>query len=400
MKLSLRRRSSALLACSLAALFSVSPFTFAAPGDALAGVKTQADLDKVIAETADAKLKQAIKDNAAAILAAANEKTHVEAILKAIEISPGKVEKINTTPDSLKQAAGGDIALFDTLKTVDLGIPNAGPHDHRKTDPYDAAFFEHVGQLSRIESLNIIATKCSDDWIAPLGNLKTLKSLRFTNNGKLSDVGLEKLAGLKQLEAFSFVGTGMKGHAYAKFEGWTTLTRVSHRGSSIDDEGLALLCEKFPNLESISLAHAKCGDAGVAQLPKLTKLKGLELGSKNATPGSLVHVAKMSLEYLQLGDGLDAPEGVAAIKGMTTLRRLTLTNAKSLGDADLQAVAGIKGLESLELNSVELTDERLPLLKSFSHLKELRIVNRPKGYTPEVQAKVKELLPKVKLKFE
>lgn len=400
MKLSLRSRSSVLLACSLAALVSVSPFAFATPGDALSGVKTQADLDKVIAETADAKLKQAIKDNAAAILAAADEKTHVEAILKAIEISPGKVEKINATPDSLKQAAGGDISLFETLKVVDLGIPNAGPHDHRKTDPYDAAFFEHVGQLSKIESLNIIATKCSDDWIAPLGKLKTLKALKFTNNGKLSDVGLEKLAGLKQLEAFSFVGTGMKGHAYAKFEGWTALTRVSHRGSSIDDEGLTLLCEKFPNLESISLAHAKCGDAGVAALPKLTKLKGLELGSKNATPGRLVHVAKMSLEYLQLGDGLDAPEGIAAIKGMTTLRRLTLTNAKSLADADLQAVAGIKGLESLELNSVELTDERLPLLKSFSHLKELRIVNRPKGYTPEMQAKVKELLPKVTLKFE
>lgn len=400
MNFQLRRRSSVLLACSLAALFSVSPFAFSSPGDALAGVETQADLDKVIAETADAKLKQAIKDNAAAILAAANEKTHVEAILKAIEISPGKVEKVNATPDSLKQAAGGVVALFDTLKTVDLGIPNAGPHDHRKTDPYDAAFFEHVGQLSKIESLNIIATKCSDDWIAPLGKLKTLKTLKFTNNGKLSDAGLEKLAGLNQLQAFSFVGTGMKGHAYSKFEEWTALTRVSHRGSSIDDEGLAALCAKFPNLESISLAHAKCGDAGVAQLPKLTKLKGLELGSKNASPGSLVHVARMSLEYLQLGDGLDAPEGVAAIKGMTTLRRLTLTNAKSLADADLQAVAGIKGLESLELNSVELNDERLPLLKSFSHLKELRIVNRPKGYTPEVQAKVKEILPKVALKFE
>ena len=400
MKPSLRRRSSVLLACSLAALASFSPCAFAAPAEALAGVKTQADLDKVIAETEDAKLKQAIKDNAATILAAAGERAHVEAILKAIEISPGKVEKINATPDSLKLAAGGDVALFDTLKTVDLGIPNAGPHDHRKTDPYDAAFFEHVGHLSALESLNIIATKLDDEWITPLGNLKTLKSLKFTNNGKLSDVGLEKLAGLKQLEAFSFVGTGMKGHAYAKFEGWTALTRVSHRGSSIDDEGLTLLCEKFPNLESISLAHAKCGDAGVAQLPKLTKLKGLELGSKNATPGSLSHVAKMSLEYLQLGDGLDAPEGVAAIKGMTTLRRLTLTNAKLLTDTDLQALGGIKGLESLELNSVDITDERLPLLKSYAHLKELRLVNRPKGYSPEIQAKIKELLPKTTLKFE
>ena len=114
---------------------------------------------------------------------------------------------------------GGDVSLFDTLKLVDLAMPNAGPHDHRKVDPYDAAFFGHLGHIQTLESLNIIATKLSDEWIAPLGKLTNLKTLRFTNNGKLTDVGMAHLAGLKNLEQFSFVGTGMKGHAYAKCEG-------------------------------------------------------------------------------------------------------------------------------------------------------------------------------------
>ena len=93
---------------------------------------------------------------------------------------------------------------------------------------------------------NIIATKANDEWIVSFANLTNVKSLRFTNNGKLTDAGLEHLAGLKQLETFSYVGTGMQGHAFAKFEGWTNLKSCSFRGSSIDDEGLRNLCRTFP----------------------------------------------------------------------------------------------------------------------------------------------------------
>ena len=372
----------------------------AAPPAALANIKSQRDLDAVIASTTDAGLKQALQNHAAALLAAPELHSHVEAVIRAVQASPGKVEKINTTPESLKKAVGGELAIFDTLKLVDLAIPNAGPHDHRKVDPYDAAFFEHLGHIKTIESLNIIATKLSDEWIAPLGKLTNLKMLRLVNNGKLTDVGMAHLAGLKNLESFSFVGTGMKGHAYAKFEGWTRLVKVSHRGSSIDDEGLRQLCEHLPNLESISLAHAKFTDAGAVHLNKLTKLKGLEIGTRNATPSCLQHLTKLPLTYLQLGDGLDTPEGIALIKGISTLRRLTITNAKPLTDADLKLVASITQLEQLELSGVNLPDERLALLKDFAFLKTLRLVPSGAPFTPETQAKVKQLLPKAELLFK
>lgn len=367
---------------------------------ALNTIKSQQDLDAVIASVKDADLKKALQAHASALLGAVEERRHVEAIMKAIEISPGKVEKINTTPESLKKAVGGDVVLFDTLKAVDLAIPNAGPHDHRKVDPYDAAFFEHVGHLKSLESLNIIATKLNDDWIAPLGQLHTLKTLRFTNNGKLTDAGLERLAGLKNLETFSFVGTGMKGHAYSKFEGWTRLIKVSHRGSSIDDEGLKQLCEHLGSLESLSLAHAKFTDAGAVHLTKLSKLKGLEIGSQNATPSCLQHLRKLPLEYLQIGDGLDKPEGIRLIKDIPTLRRLTLTNAKDLTDADLKLVAGMTQLEHLELGRIDLPDERLGQLKDFAFLKSMRLVPASAAFTPETQARIKQLLPKVEIQFK
>lgn len=310
---------------------------------------------------------------------------HVEAVTRIVEGAKGKVEK---TEDG------------QSLKLVDLAVPNTGPHDHRTDDPYDAAFFEHLGHITTLESLNIISTKFNDEWMPNIAKLTNLKSLRFTNNGKLTDVGMEQLAGLKNLEAFSFVGTKITGKAYAKFDGFTKLVRVSHRGSSIDDEGLKELCDHLPNLESISLAHAKFTDAGAVHLAKLTKLKGLELGTNNATPQALQHIAKLPLESLQLGEGFDSIESIPLIKGIATLRRLTLTNATKLTDAELKTVAGLTQLDHLELSKIPLPDDRLAVLVDFAFLKSMRLVPVKDPFTEETQAKIKALLPKTALTFK
>ena len=309
---------------------------------------------------------------------------HVEAVTRIVTGAKGKVE---LTADG------------QGVKLIDLNVPGAGPHDHRKDDPYDAAFFEHVGHLSTLESLNIISTKFNDDWMPSLAKLTNLKSLRFTNNGKLTDAGMAQLAGLKNLENFSFVGTQMTGKAYAQFEGFGKLTRVSHRGSSIDDEGLRQLCDHLPNLESLSLAHAKFTDAGAPHLAKLTKLKGLELGTSKATPQALKHIAKLPLEYLQLGEGFESGACIPLIKDISTLRRLTLTNPQAITDADLLALAGLTQLTHLEIGRMPLPDERLAVLKPFAFLKTMRLVPAKAPFTPEQQAKIQALLPQTKIAF-
>jgi hypothetical protein len=311
--------------------------------------------------------------------------SHVEAVTRIVEGAKGKVEK---TADG------------QSLKLVDLNVPGAGPHDHRAVDPYDAAFFEHLSHITTLESLNIISTKANDEWIAPLGKLTNLKSLSFTNNGKLTDAGMATFAGLKNLEKFNFVGTAMTGAAYAKFEGFTKLVRVSHRGSSINDEGLKQLCAHLPNLESISLAHARFTDAGAPALATLTKLKGLEVGAHGATPAALKNITALPLEYLQLGEGFESSAALDIIKDIKTLNRLTLTNSKALTDADLQKVATMTQLQSLEFSGLVMTEERIPQLQAFAFLKSLRLVTTPKALSPELQAKVKALLPKTALRFE
>jgi len=309
---------------------------------------------------------------------------HVEAVIRIVEGAKGKVEK---TEDG------------QSLKLVDLAVPNTGPHDHRKDDPYDAAFFEHLGQITTLESLQVISTKANDEWITPIGQLTSLKTLSFINNGKLTDAGMEKLAGLKNLQSFNFVGTSITGRAYAKFDGFTKLVKASHRGSRIDDDGLQQLCERLPNLESLSLAHAKFTDAGAPYLAKLTKLKALQIGSRNATPACLKNLIALPLESLRLSDGLEAPDSIAFIKAIPTLKHVALDGLK-LDDAGLKLAADLKQVEKLELSGLDLPDERLPQLQQFAFLKDLRLTRPPQGYPPETQAKIKALLPKVDVKFQ
>ncbi len=310
---------------------------------------------------------------------------HAEAVVRIVTGAKGKVE---LTTDG------------QGVKLIDLNVPGAGPHDHRKDDPYDAAFFEHVGHLATLESLNIISTKFNDEWMAPIGKLTNLKVLRFTNNGKITDAGMVQLAGLKNLETLSIVGTHITGKAYAQFEGFTKVTRVSHRGSSIDNEGLRQLCDHLPNLESLSLAHAKFTDAGAPHLAKLTKLKGLEVGAAKATPQALKAIAKLPLEYLQLGEGFESGAAIAFIKDIATLRRLTLTNAQGITDTDLQGLAGLTQLIHLEIGKMPLPDERIPALKPFAFLKSMRLVPAKAPFTPEQQAKIQAMLPQTKIDFK
>ena len=119
-----------------------------------------------------------------------------------------------------------------------------------------------------------------------------------------------------------------------------------------------------------------------------------------ATPACLVNLAALPLEYLQLGEGFDAPESLRKIQDFKTLKRLTLTDCSKTADADLQVLASMKHLESLELGNLPMTEERTASLKPFAFLTALRLVQRPQVYPPEIQTKITALLPKVQVTFQ
>ena len=397
----------------------------------LSKITSRAELDAFIAATTNAALKKSLSDHADAILAAAKQHPHVEAVIRTIESAPGSFTKVNTTPEALKKAAGGDIAIFDTLTQVSTNIQGGKAHDHRKEndDPYNAAFIEHLGHIPSLEAVRLEASGIHDAWVAPLLKLKKLKSLSVSGFGRLgdaslaqlqqltecpdltnlelayfgkaTDAGWEKLAGLKNLESFTPRGAGYPGHFFAKFDGWTKLKRINFHSNALDDEGLGHVCEKFPNLEFIKLWHSKSlTDAGAEHFKKLKNLTGIEISCAKATSGLVKHLRHLPMEYVALEYGVCAPaaDAIATVKAIPNLRKLSL-DAKAFTDADLTAVAGVTQINELSLSNLELPDARLPQLQAFAHLKSLTLVRYGKAYPDETQAKVKAALPKVDVKF-
>ena len=419
---------TALLLTPLATLHAAAPD--------LSKITSRADLDAVIAVTKEAPLKQALSDHAAAILTAAERHPHVVAVIRTIESAPGAYSKINTTPEALKTAAGGEIAIFDSLTLVSTSIASGKAHTYRdaKDDPYDAAFIEHLGHILTLESVKIVATKIEDSWLPPLLKLKNVKSLSMEGTarglkgspalgdpslkqlrgleqcpgltslelayfGQATDAGLEQLAGLKNLESFTFRGSPIKGHGFAKFEGWTKLKRINFHSNSLDDEGFGYVCERFPNLEFIKLWHSKLlTDASAEHFKKLKKLTGIEISCSKATASLVKHLPELPMEYVALEYGVNAPasDAIATVKAIPTLRRLKLSG-NPLTDADITALAGATQLTELSFHVSDLPDERLPQLQAFSFLKSLRIDPSKKPFTPETQTKVKALLPRVEV---
>ncbi len=152
----------------------------------LSKINSRADVNAVIAATADAALKQALTDHTDAILAAAARHPHVDAVIRTIKIAPGTFTTVNTTPEALKKAAGGDIPLFDTLTQIDTRIVGGKAHDHRKEneDSYDASLL----QLQRL----------TDSDLTALAGATQLEELSFG----ILDLPDERLP---QLQAFFFL---------------------------------------------------------------------------------------------------------------------------------------------------------------------------------------------------
>ena len=400
----------------------------------LSGLSSLAELDALIASSGDAALKKALSDHADEILAAAKRHPHVKAVIRTIEAAPGEYEKINTTPAELKQAAGQELAVFDTLTMVTTRIKGGKAHDHRSKseDPYNAAFVEHLGQITSLETLYLEARNIEDSWVTPILNLKNLsklsiigfarlgddalaqlqhldtacpklKDLALAYFGKATDAGLEQLSGLKHLERFTFRGSPVRGHAFAKFTGWNSLTYINFHSNGLDDQGLGDVCESFPNLEFIKLWHSKLlTDASAKHLKKLTRLKGIEISCRNATANLFKHIEDIPLEYAALEYGVNSPAAqvIESAKSAPTLRRLSI-QVSAFTPSELRQLAELTQIEQLSLSSLPLTDEHIGILKNFDHLKELSLVERRREhlYSDAAKAKVRAALPDVAVRF-
>lgn len=153
----------------------------------------------------------------------------------------------------------------------------------------------------------------SDEAFYHMGHLSPTVTYLFVEGGEFTDKGVKELQRLKNLE---FLGIG-----------WN---------KGLDDAGVAHMAE-LPNLTEVLVSGCKgVKGPGIERLAKLKKLKTLKAAGTSITDSTLVHLKKLGVEELYLG------QNDVTSNGLKTLL------------ADRNA---LKNLKTIELKKVNLTAE-------------------------------------------
>jgi Leucine Rich Repeat (LRR) protein len=156
----------------------------------------------------------------------------------------------------------------------------------------------HLDGLPKVEMLLLHGSQASDNGLAHLGRLASLRKLYIWDTPGVTDVGVAHLAGCRKLEYVHLSGSQLSDDSARVFAQLPRLKGLSLQGNNLTDAG----CEhlgKMTQLESLWIGcvderRSKIGDAGVAHLWNLTNLDTLEIQHSEVTNEGLMHLTKLT----------------------------------------------------------------------------------------------------------
>lgn len=145
-----------------------------------------------------------------------------------------------------------------------------------------------------------------------------------------------------------------------------------HQGQ-VTDKSLGYV-KQLRGLEELFIWDGhRVGDAGVAHLTSLPRLRYLHLSNSRITDQSLRHLSTLpNLEGLALQGNRFTDQGLESLKDMKKLKQLVVgLGDTQITDAGLRYLKDLTQLEKLGLQRTGITDEGLRHLEGLTNLKEL-----------------------------
>lgn len=215
----------------------------------------------------------------------------------------------------------------------------------------------------RLFALLVVTALYSHEWItdADLESLVSQPNLQKVDLSLslITDAGMERLKSLENITDLNlFAVEHITDAGIASLRGWSKLQRLNLRGTDITDTSLEYLAQ-IPSIRSLDISYTQITNNGLEHLSALTNLEELALGGNKVT-GAGLRVLKLlpALRSLNLNGAQKRNSGTWAV---------------SLTDLDLDAVAGLKGLQSLDLGGLKITDAGIARLKPLAHLSALDV---------------------------
>ena len=279
---------------------------------------------------------------------------------------------------------------------------------------------QRISQLENLTKLWVQKSDVTDDGLASVGKMKRLTNVSFFKCPKITDKGVEHLAGLTDLEyLFLDNDDGLTTHALSQLRPLTKLTRLEIDAIQvIDNDHLACLAD-FKSLECLSVDSSRLDDTGAAHLAAVASLSALTISGTLITDAGLDRFVNLQrLESLGLGRTAISDAGLAKLRPLTRLKSLGLgetaisdggmsvleafSNLTQLDlsntpvtDEGIKHIAGLRQLEMVELEKTQITDEGLNYLTGLSKLQFLNLGGT--AVTPEGAGKLKAAIPDVNI---
>ena len=230
----------------------------------------------------------------------------------------------------------------------------------------------------RLESLMLYKAAVTDEGLARLAGVGSLKKLYLRTMPGIKGPGLVHLQAIRGLESLELWGTSVDEKSLVHLVGVQGLRELSLPYLPLTEAGLARL-GRMTNLRRLNLYGCPVTDAGLAKLEPLRHLEGLDLTHTRVTDAGLERLkAFRNLKALSVGSGRDgrgaiSDAGVAHLAALANLEELHLVGRTAITDKGVKHLAGLKRLRSLSLVGTNASGHALKEVKDLPELERLML---------------------------
>ena len=198
--------------------------------------------------------------------------------------------------------------------------------------------FEHLSGMKKLKRLHVGFSRVNDDGFDALSSLESIEELHIGGN-KMSGLALPLLRLLPNLKHLNVNGSqrtdsGRWGMMLTdvnieSIAALTQLEALNMGGSIVSDAGMKSL-EPLANLQTLDLSRMELSDKGLEPLAKLPKLRRLSLWENPRIDDRALQplLALKSVETLDLGDTNIGDSVLAGLEGMKQLKLLVVSGTK------------------------------------------------------------------------
>ena len=237
-------------------------------------------------------------------------------------------------------------------------------------------------KAGKIVAVDLTSTWITDDDLAKLGGLPELRKIDLSDT-KIGDLGIAQLRPLKHVTHFncnycSYLTDG----AVAYIKNWTNLEYLNVRGSEVTSRVFEHLAA-MKHLKALDVSFSRVNDDGFDALATLEELQELHIGGDKMSGLALPLLRLLpALKHLDVNGSQRTDSGrwglmltdvnVESIAALTQLETLEMGGA-NVSDVGMKALASLANLHSLDLSRMEITAQGLEPITKMAKLRRLNL---------------------------